>query len=122
MDEFVRVALTVVLFFLAACIVMGLVRAFTGKKPADKIVAVNMITTAVIEMTVILSVLFSETWLADIAAIYALVSFVAVIVFSRLYIVSHLRSGKTIGTDMDGLSDTDEKKTVGEEGGTRDGN
>ena len=91
MEGFINVALTVVLFFLAFCIVMGLVRAFTGKKPADRLVAVNMITTAVIMMTVILSVLFKESWLADIAAIYALVSFVAVIVFSRLYIVSHMR-------------------------------
>ena len=77
MEGFINVALTVVLFFLAFCIVMGLVRAFTGKKPADRLVAVNMITTAVIMMTVILSVLFKESWLADIAAIYALVSFVA---------------------------------------------
>ena len=89
MEEIINIVLTAVLFYLALCIVMGLIRAFTGKKPADRLVAVNMITTAVIMMTIILSVLFKESWLADIAAIYALVSFVAVIVFSRLYIVSH---------------------------------
>ena len=91
MEEIINIVLTAVLFYLALCIVMGLIRAFTGKKPADRLVAVNMITTAVIMMTIIFSVLFKESWLADIAAIYALVSFVAVIVFSRLYIVSHTR-------------------------------
>ncbi len=106
MDEFVRVALIAVLFFLAVCIVMGLIRAFTGKKPADRLVAVNMITTAVIMMTIVLSVLFKESWLADIAAIYALISFVAVIVFSRLYIISHM---KKEAASEDG------------EGGTKDG-
>lgn len=106
MDEFVRVALIAVLFFLAVCIVMSLIRAFTGKKPADRLVAVNMITTAVIMMTIVLSVLFKESWLADIAAIYALISFVAVIVFSRLYIISHM---KKEAASEDG------------EGGTKDG-
>ena len=106
MDEFVRVALIAVLFLLAVCIVMGLIRAFTGKKPADRLVAVNIITTAVIMMTIVLSVLFKESWLADIAAIYALISFVAVIVFSRLYIISHM---KKEAASEDG------------EGGTKDG-
>ena len=105
MEEFVRVALTAVLFFLAGCIVMGLIRAFTGKKPADRLVAVNMITTAVIMMTVILSVLFNESWLADIAAIYALISFVAVVVFARLYIISHMKKKAASEKEKGGAPD-----------------
>ncbi|MCR5432334.1 MAG: sodium:proton antiporter [Lachnospiraceae bacterium] len=105
MDEFVRVTLIVVLFFLVACMVMALIRAFTGKKPADRLVAVNMITTIVIMMTIILSVLLKESWLADISAIYALVSFVAVIVFSRLYIVSHMKKKAAAEKEKGGAGD-----------------
>ncbi|MCR5830404.1 MAG: sodium:proton antiporter [Lachnospiraceae bacterium] len=88
MDETIKTALTVVLFFFAVCIVLALVRAVTGKKPADRLVAVNMITTIVVMITIVLSVLLDESWLADIAAIYALISFVGVIVFSKLHISS----------------------------------
>ena len=107
MDEFIRTALIVVLFFLAFCIVMGLIRAFSGKKPADRLVAVNMITTAVIMMTLILSVLFKESWLPDISAIYALISFIAIVVFSRLYIVSHIEKKAASGKEEGGTGDGD---------------
>ncbi|MCR4721859.1 MAG: sodium:proton antiporter [Lachnospiraceae bacterium] len=123
MDDFLKAVLTVVLFFLAACIIMGLIRAFTGKKPADRLVAVNMITTVVIMMTIILSVLFKESWLADIAAIYALISFVAIIVFSRLYIVSRIKRNSGEDTDGSPASENSEKKlSQFGEGGSNDGN
>lgn len=113
MEDFINTVLTIVLVFLAFCIVMGLIRAFTGKKPADRMIAVNMITTAVVMMTIILSVLLRESWLPDIAAIYALVSFVAVVVFARLYIIARIRKGDRTSFDDDGES---------REGGSADGN
>jgi len=110
MDEIIRVTLTVVLFFLAVCAVLALLRAVTGKKPADRLVAVNMITTIVVMITIILSVLLDESWLADIAAIYALISFVGVIVFSRLHIISSMKKK------------AEEKEERNREGSMHDGN
>jgi len=86
MEDFIKIFLTVCLIILAILIVFAFIRALTGKKLADKLVAVNMISTMVVMAIAILTVMLHESWLPDIAAIYALISFIAVVVFSRLYI------------------------------------
>lgn len=69
-----------VLFF--AC----LVRAVRGPRVADRLVSVNMIGTMVMVMIAILSLLLGEEYLLDICLIYAMASFLAVIVLAKVYI------------------------------------
>lgn len=71
---------------LALLTVACLIRAIRGPKLADRIMAVNMIGTMTIAMIAILSVLLDEPSLLDAALIYAVISFVAVIVLAKIYI------------------------------------
>ena len=75
-----------VLVVLAALTVACLVRAILGPKLADRIMAVNMIGTMTIAMICILAVLLGEPSLLDVALIYAVISFVSVIVLAKIYI------------------------------------
>lgn len=74
-----------VLIVLALLIILCLIRAIIGPRIADRIVSVNMMGTMVIVMIAILSLLLGEGYLADICLIYAMISFLAVIVLTKVY-------------------------------------
>lgn len=80
-------------YFMAACIALALavilcmIRAIKGPRFTDRIVAVNMIGTITIVIMCILSVYFRQDFLVDIAIVYALLSFIAIVVLTRLVIV-----------------------------------
>ena len=69
----------------AVLLLLCLIRAVVGPRIADRLVAVNMITTMVTVMISILAVLKGEGYLVDICLIYAMISFLAVVVLSRIY-------------------------------------
>ena len=69
----------------AILLLLCLIRAVVGPRIADRLVAVNMITTMVTVMIAILAVLKDEGYLVDICLIYAMISFLAVVVLSRIY-------------------------------------
>ena len=69
----------------AVLLLLCLIRAVVGPRIADRLVAVNMITTMVIVMIATLAVLKDEGYLVDICLIYAMISFLAVVVLSRIY-------------------------------------
>lgn len=77
------------LIFLAICLVFSFIRSLIGPKIADRIVAVNMIGTQIILIICILAIYFKEGGLVDVALIYAMFSFLAVVLFSRIYIGVH---------------------------------
>ena len=69
----------------AVLLLLCLIRAVVGPRIADRLVAVNMITTMVTVMISVLAVLKDEGYLVDICLIYAMISFLAVVVLSRIY-------------------------------------
>ena len=69
----------------AVLLIFCLIRAVVGPRIADRLVAVNMITTMVTVMIAILAVLKDEGYLVDICLIYAMISFLAVVVLTRIY-------------------------------------
>ena len=69
---------------LALLILATLVRAALGPRFTDRIVAVNVISTLVIAELVLLSVWLREDFLVGVALVFALLSFLAVVVVSRL--------------------------------------
>ena len=81
---------TGVLIFLALLVVLCLIRAVIGPKVADRIVAVNMMGTMVIVMIAVLSIMMGEGYLIDICIIYALISFLAVVVLTKVYMGVYL--------------------------------
>ena len=72
---------------LALLILATLVRAVLGPRFTDRIVAVNVISTLVLAELMLLSVWLREDFLVDIALVFALLSFLAVVVASRLVII-----------------------------------
>ena len=75
----------IMLVILAVMFILCLIRAIIGPSLADRLVAVNMIGTMVIVSIAILSVLMNEGYLADICLIYAMISFLAIVVLTKVY-------------------------------------
>lgn len=63
-----------------------LVRAVKGPLVADRLMAVNMMGTMVMVMISVLALLLDEGYLVDICLIYAMISFLSVVVLSKVYI------------------------------------
>ena len=74
-----------VLSVLALMLVLCLIRAVKGPRIADRLVAVNMMGTMVMVMIALLAVVKNQGYLVDICLIYAMISFLAVVVLSRIY-------------------------------------
>ncbi|MGN0242463.1 MAG: monovalent cation/H+ antiporter complex subunit F [Lachnospiraceae bacterium] len=73
------------LIVLALILFLCLIRACLGPKVADRIVSINMMGTIVIVMIAILAIMLDESYLIDICIIYAMISFLAVIVLTKIY-------------------------------------
>lgn len=79
-------------FYIALLIILSLmlfvclIRAVMGPRVADRLVAVNMMGTIVMVMIAALTLLLEEDYLIDICFIYAMISFLAVVVISKVYI------------------------------------
>ena len=56
-----------------------------GLQVEDRIVAVNMVGTNTIAIIAVLAVKLGESYLADIGLIYAMVSFLAVVLLTKVY-------------------------------------
>ena len=72
------------LIVLALLILFCAIRAVIGPRTADRLLAVNMITTLVIVSVCILSLLLSESYLTDVALLFSLLGPLAVITLTRL--------------------------------------
>lgn len=83
-------------FFVGCCIVLAvlilavMIRTIMGPKIADRIMAVNMIGTLVMTLIAVISYINDESYLLDICLIYAAISFIAVIVLSKVYTERYL--------------------------------
>ena len=75
-----------VLAILAIMVVLCLIRAIMGPRVADRIVATNMMGTIVMVIIAILAVMLGEGYLVDICLIYAMISFLAVVVLTKVYL------------------------------------
>lgn len=77
--------------FLTALIILGilmgviLIRSIIGPRITDRILCINMIGTLVICSVAILSVRQKEGYLVDISLIYAMISFLTVLILSSVY-------------------------------------
>ena len=76
---------TVVLVVLSVLTLLCLVRAIQGPRVADRIVSINMISTLTIAMICILAIRQHQGYLVDVALIYALIGFLAVVVLCKVY-------------------------------------
>ena len=71
-----------------------LFRAVIGPTTADRVISINMIGGIVIMLIILLSLMMNEGFLVDMAVIYALLSFLAVVILGRIYIFINKRREK----------------------------
>ena len=90
MTEAYNLLFTVVLAVLGVLLFLCLLRAILGPRIADRVVGINMIGTIIIMMIAILALMLGEGYLVDIAIIYAMLSFLAVVVLAKIYIGVYL--------------------------------
>ena len=76
---------TAAMAVLVALCILSLVRCIRGPRISDRVLAVNMIGTLTIAMVAVLTVFLGEGYLADVALVYAMISFLAVIVLCKVY-------------------------------------
>jgi multicomponent Na+:H+ antiporter subunit F len=78
--------LLAILCSLAVLVIITMIRVILGPRISDRIVAVNMISTQTIVMVAVLAVYLEEVGLADISILYAMLSFLAVVILTKIYI------------------------------------
>ena len=81
-----HILLWVGMLTLSVTIFACLFRAILGPRFTDGIVSVNLVGTKAVTMIAILTFLLDEEFLADIAVVYAMISFLAVVVLSKCYL------------------------------------
>lgn len=86
LGEVCQYFLIVVMGILSIMFLLCLLRLILGPSVADRIVAVNMLGGVVIVSIAILGLILNESYLLDIALIYALISFLAVVILAQIYI------------------------------------
>ena len=86
MEQILDIFLPIVIAIFAVLTFLCLIRALKGPEISDRVICVNMIGTLVIMIIAVLTVFLGEAWLADIAAVYAMISFLAVVVLTKIYI------------------------------------
>lgn len=94
-----RGVFVIMLLVLSVMLFVCLIRAIKGPGVADRIVAINMMGTMVMVMIAVLSLLLKEGYLVDICLIYAMVSFLAVIVLTKVYMGVYEEKRHETGSD-----------------------
>lgn len=85
LEQAYEILFVAALIILAVFLMLSLVRAIIGPRVADRIVAINMMGTQTLAIIAILAVMKQEGYLVDICLIYAMTSFLAVIVLCKVY-------------------------------------
>jgi len=75
---------------LALGILLALIRAIKGPRIADRVVAINMIGTMTMLAIAVLAMALNQSYLLDVCLIYVMISFLAVVVLSKIYVTVHL--------------------------------
>lgn len=80
---------TIVLIVIAIFMLLVLLRAILGPGIGDRLIAINMIGTLTIMAIGVLAVKMKEEFLGDIPLVYAVISFIAVVILAKIYIGVH---------------------------------
>ncbi len=83
MTDFASICTEVGLALFASSILLGLVRAWRGPTLADRVIALDMMTAAVVGSCGLFAMQMSTAAVLDIAVALALVSFISVVALAR---------------------------------------
>ena len=85
MNNLYEILYTAALVVIGLLVIACLVRAIRGPRIADRVIAANMIGTLVVITICILAFMMGEGYLVDIAMIYTMLSFLAVVLLTKVY-------------------------------------
>lgn len=85
-EQAYNILFTVTLVVLALCVLAVLIYIIRSRLTVDRIIGINLIGTIVSIIICVLTRMFNEGYLADIAIIYVVMSFIAVMMLCRIYI------------------------------------
>lgn len=85
-EQAYNILFTVTLVVLALCVLAVLVYIIRSRLTVDRIIGINLIGTIVSIVICVLTRSLNEGYLADIAIIYVVMSFIAVMMLCRIYI------------------------------------
>ncbi len=85
-EQAYNILFTVTLVVLALCVLALLIYIIRSRLTVDRIIGINLIGTIVSIIICVLTRMFNEGYLADIAIIYVVMSFIAVMMLCRIYI------------------------------------
>ncbi|MDO5143272.1 MAG: monovalent cation/H+ antiporter complex subunit F [bacterium] len=86
MRDWYQMLFTAAALVIGVCMLLCLIRAIRGPRIADRVIAINMMGTLTVTLIFLLGFLRGEGYLADIALIYTTLSFLAVVLLSKIYI------------------------------------
>ena len=101
MAEFLGYLYIGLLILFGVLMLLCLIRASLGPTVADRIVAINMMGTMVMCVIGVLALMLNQGYLLDVALIYAMISFLAVIVITGIYIREYEKKEKKIRESED---------------------
>lgn len=102
--ELFKIFLLYSMVILSVLIIAAIVRSAIGPKTSDRIIAVNMIGTLTIALIAMLAIYMAEDYLVDVCLIYAMVSFLAVVILTKVYTGIYLQK-KQIKAGPDAIAD-----------------
>lgn len=109
LDIITNDVLTVLLVIFAILLLICMFKAVKGPRVADRVVCVNMMGTIVIVMIAILAIKLKEGYLADICILYAMISFLAVIILCKTYMGVYLEK-RDANMDTSAIDDVETKE------------
>ena len=93
LSNFANLYLNGALIFLCLMLALCVIRAITGRDIASRILGVSMICTLTVIMIAVLSALIGESYLLDIAILFALLSVLIIEVITKAFIKKKPKNG-----------------------------
>ena len=90
MQALTNVIFDIVSIVLGILLLVCMIKAIIGPRVADRVVCVNMMGTIIMVLIAILAIKMKEGYLIDISAIYAMISFLAVVILCKVYMGVYL--------------------------------
>lgn len=102
MDKAYSILYNGALIVIGVLLLFTLIRAIRGPRIADRIIAVNMMGTLVVITICVLAFLMHEGYLVDVAIVYTMLSFLAVVLLTKVYMGVYRQKRKEKGDEEHG--------------------
>lgn len=86
LEQAYSILFTTTLILIGIAAFFALIRSITGKTMINRFIGTNILSTITLIAICILSVLFKESYLPDVAIVFALLSCIAVMLLCKIYI------------------------------------